>query len=291
MAARFLIAPQAMSSGERDFFETQRDPANPGPARDRRADPEAPLRIPADRFYEERQRTADASRGTISTGRWMWEGVKAISTAILLFLVIRTFVVEAFKIPTGSMENTLLVGDFLLVNKAVYGADIPTTHLRLPAFAEPRREDVVVFLPPHEPDKNYVKRIVGVPGDTLEMRDKVLYVNGREQPEPFARHFDPFSDPWDPRMEWQRDHLLRGKRDWNAYRPTRDTWGPILVPEGKYFALGDNRDNSEDSRYWGFFDGSQIKGRPMFVYYSFVPFQPFSWLTAVRWTRIGEVIR
>jgi signal peptidase I len=236
---------------------------------------------------------SEASRGSISTGRWMWEGVRAVSTAIVLFLLIRTFFVEAFKIPTGSMENTLLVGDFLLVNKAVYGAELPVFHARLPGFTEPRRSDIVVFLPPHDPTKNYVKRLVGLPGDTLEMRDKVLYVNGRPQFEPYTRYVDYFSEPADARMLWQREYLVGGKRDWRDYGPTRDSWGPIVVPDGKYFALGDNRDNSEDSRYWGFLDASSIRGRPMFVYYSFNrnPLQPFSWLTDVRWNRIGESIR
>lgn len=223
----------------------------------------------------------------------MWEGIKAVSTAIVLFLLIRTFFVEAFKIPTGSMENTLLVGDFLLVNKAVYGAELPVLHTRLPGFAEPDRSDVVVFLPPHDPTKNYVKRLVGIPGDTLEMRDKVLYVNGEPQTEPYIRHVDRFSEPTDTRMLWQREFLLEGKRDWRGYDPTRDSWGPLLVPDGKYFALGDNRDNSEDSRYWGFLDAESIRGRPMFVYYSFArnPLEPFAWLTEVRWKRIGEAIR
>jgi signal peptidase I len=229
----------------------------------------------------------------MSTGRWMWEGIKAISTAILLFLVIRTFLVEAFKIPTGSMENTLLVGDFLLVNKAVYGAEVPGLHARLPSFSEPQRGEVVVFLPPHDPAKNYVKRIVGLPGDTLEMRDKVLYINGAPQDEPYIRFVDHFSDPTDPRMHWQRDHLVRSPRDNRLYEPSRDTWGPLVVPMNRFFALGDNRDNSEDSRYWGFLEAESIRGRPMFVYYSFVrnPLHPFSWFTDVRWTRIGEMIR
>lgn len=229
----------------------------------------------------------------MSTGRWMWEGIKAVSTAIVLFLLIRTFVVEAFKIPTGSMENTLLVGDFLLVNKAVYGAEIPITQRRLPAFATPKRGDVVVFLPPHEPGKNYVKRIVAIPGDTVEMRNKALYLNNEPMVEPFARHEDRFTDPTDPRMIWQRDHLVEGGVKIHRYRATRDNWGPLLVPDGKIFALGDNRDRSEDSRYWGFLDESDIKGRPIFVYYSFSrdPLQPFSWLTDVRWSRIGELIR
>lgn len=248
-------------------------------------------RAPESRGHQ--PRLADESRGSISTGRWMWEGVKAVSTAIVLFLLIRTFVVEAFKIPTGSMENTLLVGDFLLVNKAVYGAEIPIAQKRLPAFTTPQREDVVVFLPPHEPEKNYVKRIVGMPGDTLEMRAKVLYLNSLPMVEPFARHDDRFTDPSDARMFWQREYLVEGKLDDRRYRPTRDNWGPIVVPPGKFFALGDNRDRSEDSRYWGFLDETDIKGRPIFVYYSFArdPLQPLSWLTDVRWSRIGELIR
>jgi signal peptidase I len=248
--------------------------------------------ISVDRYQRDRRRSEEESRGSMSTGRWMWEGVKAISTAFVLFLLIRTFVVAAFKIPTGSMENTLMVGDFLLVNMAVYGAEIPMTHTHLPAFAEPQRQDVIVFLPPHDPGKNYVKRIAGVPGDTLEMHDKVLYVNGEPQLEPFARHIDPFTDPSDPQMLWQLDYLVPGVRR-RSYHPTRDNWGPLVVPPGKYFALGDNRDNSEDSRYWGFLDAGAIRGRPMFVYYSFSrdPLHPFSWLTDVRWTRIGELIR
>lgn len=233
------------------------------------------------------------SRGSISTGRWMWEGIRVVSTAIVMFLLVRTFLVEAFKIPTGSMEGTLLVGDFLLVNKAVFGAELPGTAARLPAFAAPKRSDVVVFFPPHDPAKNYVKRLVGLPNDTLEMRGKILYVNGKAQYEPYIRHVDRFSEPSDERMQWQREYLVGSKRGSRSYDPTRDSWGPIVVPAGKYFALGDNRDNSEDSRYWGFVDADAIRGRPMFVYYSFVrkPLEPFSWLTDVRWSRIGEAIR
>jgi signal peptidase I len=251
------------------------------------------LRLSAERVDSERRKTADETRGSISTGRWMWEWTKAISTAILLFLVIRTFLFEAFKIPTGSMEGTLLVGDFLLVNKAVYGAEVPYTHARLPAFSAPTRGDVIVFLPPHDPHKNYVKRIVGIPGDTLEMRDKVLYRDGRAQTEPFARHTDPLSDPSREEMLWQFQFLVHRPAHWSEYHPTRDTWGPLVVPRGKYFVLGDNRDNSEDSRFWGFVDAEAIKGRPMFVYYSFESdiTRTFTWVTGVRWGRIGEVVR
>jgi signal peptidase I len=249
------------------------------------------LRLSAERVDLERRKTAGEARGSISTGRWMWEWTKAISTAIVLFLVIRTFLFEAFKIPTGSMEGTLLVGDFLLVNKAVYGAEIPYTHSHLPAFTAPGRGDVIVFLPPHDPHRNYVKRIVGVGGDTLEMRDKVLYLNGSAQVEPFARHTDPLTDPPSEDMLWQLQYLAHRPAHWSDYRPTRDNWGPIVVPQGKFFALGDNRDNSEDSRFWGFLDGGAIKGRPMFVYYSYEKdLSPFAWLSGVRWGRIGELV-
>lgn len=252
-----------------------------------------PFRSHAESGYREKLRTAEQTRGSISTGRWMWEWFKAISTALVLFLLIRAFLVEAFKIPTGSMENTLLIGDFLLVNKLVYGAEIPMTQQRLPAFSEPQLGDVIVFFPPHEPSKNYVKRAVGLAGDTLEMRDKVLYRNGEPVVELYARHVDPFSDPSDPRMEWQREYLPAGKRDWRSYHPTRDNWGPVVVPEGRLFTLGDNRDNSEDSRYWGFVEQSAVRGRPLLVYYSFEPdvAQPFAWLTGIRWTRLGDLIR
>lgn len=229
--------------------------------------------------------------GLVSTGRLVWEWTKAVATAFLLFLVVRTFVVEAFKIPTGSMERTLMIGDFLLVNKAVYGAELPTTGLRLPAFAHPGRGDVVVFLPPHDPSKNYVKRLVGVPGDTLEMRDKVLSLNGKVQPEPYVRHIDPIGNPGDPQMMWQVEHLVSGI-PWASYQPTRDTWGPLVVPPGHFFVLGDNRDNSEDSRYWGFLTEGAIRGQPMFVYYSFQRSiaEPFPWVTGVRWGRIGQPV-
>jgi signal peptidase I len=223
-------------------------------------------------------------------GRWTWEWVKSLGIALLLFLVIRTFVIEAFRIPTGSMETTLLVGDFLLVNKAVYGAQVPGTAVRLPAFGEPDRGDVVVFTPPHEPDKNYVKRLVGLPGDTLSMRDKVLFVNGLPVAEPYARHGDPM-DVHAPGMRWQLDHLLEPTHRLQ-YRPSRDNWGPVTVPNGHVFVLGDNRDDSEDSRYWGFVEQTAIKGKPLFVYYSFNPrtLRNAPWLTEIRWDRIGGAI-
>lgn len=225
-----------------------------------------------------------------SVFRSVWDWTRSIALAFVLFLVVRALVVEAFKIPTGSMEGTLLVGDFLLVNKAVYGAEIPGTGLHLPAFAEPHRGDVVVFNPPHEPAKNYVKRLIGEPGDTLEMRDKRLFVNGREVHEPYVHFVDPSGDAMHSDMKrWQVEFVIAAP---TAYTPSRDTWGPLIVPDSSYFVLGDNRDNSEDSRYWGFVHRDRIRGRPWFVYYSFDPSADggIPWLKAVRWGRIGHRI-
>ena len=237
--------------------------------------------------------TGEAEDAGQPVGGTLWEWTRSLTVAFLLFVSIRAVGVEAFKIPTSSMENTLLVGDFLLVNKAVYGAEIPGVGLRLPALAEPERGDVIVFNPPHEPSKNYVKRLVGVPGDTLEMRDKVLYVNGHAVREPYARYIDHAGDAVHPSMRWQRGHLLADPPSARRYHPSRDTWGPLVVPEGRFFVLGDNRDNSEDSRYWGFVERKAIRGRPWIVYYSFDPrgSDAAPWLNAVRWTRVGEEIR
>ncbi len=227
-------------------------------------------------------------RGAWTDGLGDW--AKSIALALALFMVIRTSVVEAFKIPTSSMEGTLLVGDFLLVNKAIYGARLPGTDIRLPPFAEPGRGDVVVFHPPHEPEKNYVKRLVGVPFDTLEMRDKQLYLNGSPVAEPYATYLDRQGDAVHPDMDWQSSHLIASEP--RRYHPTRDNWGPLVVPEGQYFFLGDNRDNSEDSRYWGFVARDQIRGRPWLVYYSYELSLSTSvpWLSRVRWGRLGTVI-
>ena len=221
--------------------------------------------------------------------RTVWKWSRSVVFAFVLFLLIRAFAIEAFKIPTSSMERTLLVGDFLLVNKFAYGAEIPGTGVHLPALAEPDRGDVIVFNPPHEPDKNYVKRLVGMPGDTLAMVEKVLYLNGKPNHEPYAQYIDRGGDAVHPGMNWQSHHLIAGPPD---YHPSRDTWGPIVVPGGSFFVLGDNRDNSEDSRYWGFVDREAIRGKPWVVYYSFDPSGDGSipWLSAVRWDRIGETI-
>lgn len=256
------------------------------------------------------------SGGLIGYVRVTWQWARSIIVAVVLFLAVRAFVVEAFKIPTASMEGTLLVGDYLLVNKAVYGAEVPFLGLSLPAWREPTRGEVVVFHPPHDPLKHYVKRVVGVGGDTLEMRQKTLLVNGRRVEENYARYMDRSGDAIHSDMKWQKSHLLArtirrqpaygeddGRSEYDRgwyrtdyrddYRPSRDNWGPILVPEGSYFVLGDNRDNSEDSRYWGFVDRKAIQGQPWRLYFSYDPSSKHGipWLNAIRWERVGQAIR
>jgi signal peptidase I len=226
--------------------------------------------------------------------RWFWEWTRTFTVAVFLFLFVRAFLVEAFKIPSGSMERTLLVGDFLLVNKLVYGAEVPFAGVRLPALRKPQRRDVIVFQYPQELDKNFVKRLVGVPGDTLAMREGRLYLNGVLQQEEYVRHTEPDADPADEAFRWQSDHLVRTASALpGAQHPSRNNWGPLIVPDESYFVLGDNRDNSLDSRYWGFVPDSLVRGQPLFVYYSYAPdpADAFAWLTEVRWTRLGTRVR
>jgi signal peptidase I len=223
---------------------------------------------------------------------FLWEWTKIFWISVALFLVLRTFIVEAFKIPSGSMERTLLIGDFLLVNKLAYGAEIPFTHKRLPALREPQREDVIVFEAPEDASKTYVKRLVGLPGDTLEMRDGALYRNGARIPERYVTHHSDV-DRVEERFRWQRDYIVPRANASVTYHPTRNNWGPLVVPRKSYFVLGDNRDNSSDSRYWGFVPDSLVKGRPFVIYYSYAPdsAESFAWLTRIRWNRLGELVR
>lgn len=235
----------------------------------------------------------DVNRGRSKLG-FLWEWTKIFQMSVLLFLLIRTFLVEAFKIPSGSMENTLQIGDFLLVNKLVYGAEVPFTHARLPRLRNPRDGDVIVFEWPEDPTKNFVKRLVGVPGDTLEMRDGTLIRNHTALTERYVEHTEPDMDPAPEDFRWQRDYLVKTAAAAAGYHPSRNNWGPLVVPKGNYFVLGDNRDNSLDSRYWGFVPDSLLKGRPFVIYYSYSPDSSdhsFAWLTHIRWTRLGERIR
>lgn len=222
-----------------------------------------------------------------------WELIKSLAVAFAIFLVLRTFVIEAFRIPSGSMERTLLIGDFLFVNKALYGAEIPLTGLHLPAFREPRRDDLVIFKSVEEPRLTVVKRVVGMPGDTLAMEDDRLFVDGVAAQEPWVIRTDPLTDHEDPKMHaWQSRYLVSG-RDASTYRPTLKNWGPIVVPADSFFVMGDNRDNSYDSRYWGFLGRDRIRGRPLIVYFSYDPegVLPLPFITDIRWKRLLSLPR
>ncbi len=223
--------------------------------------------------------------------RTIRDWIRFAGLTFVLFVGIRVFLLEAFSIPTSSMEKTLRVGDFLLVNKLVFGAEVPATNIRFPGFRDPSRGDIVVFQPPHDPQRNYVKRVVGVPGDTLEMLDKTLYLNGQAQTEAYARFVDRRGDAVHPSMAWQSDHLVAASPS-GRYYPSRDHWGPLVVPEKEYFVLGDNRDNSEDSRYWGFVGRDDIQGRPWIVYLSLdAPEEGKGFFERVRWGRVGHRVR
>ncbi len=215
------------------------------------------------------------------------EWAKSIVIALVIWFFLRALLVEAFRIPSGSMENTLLIGDFLFVNKALYGAEIPVVKKRLPAFREPKRSDIVIFKSPEDPGVNVVKRVIGLPGDTLAMIGNVIYVNGEVLDEPYVEQANPLADPEDPRMRaWQVRYLV--ERDRRTYRPTLKNWGPIVVSADSFFVMGDNRDNSYDSRYWGYLGRDRIAGRPLFIYYSFdrEGLLPLPFLTKIRWGRI-----
>jgi len=242
-------------------------------------------------------------------GRALWENVKSIAGAILIYLVINTFLIAAYRIPSGSMIPTLLVGDWLFVNRAIYGPHIPFTDSHLPSIREPIRGEVIVFVSPYQPDEaaagndptpTLVKRMVGMPGDTLFMRQGVLYVNGIAQRQGFgalARPTPSSSQPGDsdPLMTWQHRIELKQSRFGAApAQPTHDNWGPLLVPSASYFMMGDNRYESKDSRYWGVVPRENIRGRPMFVYYSYHADdsdRPLPFITDIRWGRIGTRIR
>lgn len=201
----------------------------------------------------------------------MRENFEAIVIAILLALFLRAFVIQAYQIPSASMLDTLLIGDRLLVNKFSYGIKIPFTNHLLVEFSDPQAGDIIVFAYPENTSIDYIKRIVGTPGDVIEMRNKVLFRNGNPVKEPYARHTD--------------SHIQQG----------RDNFGPVTVPTGKYFALGDNRDDSRDSRYWGFLDRGHIRGKAWRIYASWGNAKGDAGSSGykdigMRWDRIGKLV-
>lgn len=210
---------------------------------------------------EESTAVAKAKAKAKSTWR---EYAEAIGMAIVLALFIRTFIVQAFKIPSGSMIPTLQIGDHILVNKMSYGVRIPLWGNYLVHFNKPKRGDVVVFIFPEDRSKDFIKRVIGVAGDRVEIRDKKVYINGKPIKDPHA-HFE-------------------GGEPQGGYF-VRDDYGPRRVPAGHIFVMGDNRDRSYDSRFWGFVDLRDVKGKAFLVYWSWDGNDRW-----VRWERIGELI-
>lgn len=194
------------------------------------------------------------------------EYVEAALWALVLTLFLRAFVIQAFRIPSESMRDTLLVGDFLFVNKFEYGPKIPFTNLRLPGLRQPQAGDVIVFQFPQDPGKDFIKRCVAVGGQTVEVRDKDVFVDGEKTQEGYAIHTDPNVRP--------------------AGYDFRDNFGPFTVSAGELFMMGDNRDNSNDSRYWGSLDMDLVKGRAMFLYWSWDGEK-----TWPRWNRLFRLIQ
>lgn len=201
------------------------------------------------------------------------EYTEAILIALLLALFIRTFIVQAFKIPSGSMENTLLIGDHILVSKFSYGIHIPNvipfTGIRLFSdiilFPEnPERGDIIVFKFPKDESRDFIKRVIGLPGDMLEIRSQTIYINDKPYDDSHARHTEPpATEPLVP----------------------RDDFGPVRVPEGHLFVMGDNRENSQDGRYWGFLDIKKVKGKALLIYWSWN--KQDNW---VRADRFGQIL-
>ncbi len=218
----------------------------------------------------------DADLSTYRKPAWR-ESAEQIIVAVLVALLLRSFVLEAFKIPSGSMIPTLAIGDQIFVNKWVYGLRVPFTSIRLVDFAPPKNGDVVVFIFPNEPHDDFIKRVIGVPGDSVELRRGIVYVNGKE----VTRDSKGPVDVWDRETnssQWNLQHSdaftehLNGKEYTvleDPMMPTRsDNFGPVEVPTGKLFVMGDNRDHSYDSRAWGMVPMQNVLGRAMFVWWS-----------------------
>ncbi|QJT09775.1 signal peptidase I [Oceanidesulfovibrio marinus] len=199
------------------------------------------------------------------TPRWqkmLKEYTEAIVIAFILAMIIRAFFVQAFKIPSGSMLETLQIGDHLLVSKLIYGVKVPFTDIEVVEFSQPERGDVIVFEYPVNPSQDFIKRVIGLPGDTVEIRNKDVYVNGKKLDEPYVQHTD--------------SRILES---------LRDNMAPRTVPENEYFVMGDNRDESHDSRFWGFVDRHKIEGKAWVIYWS------WRGVSNIRWNRIGDIVR
>jgi signal peptidase I len=205
-----------------------------------------------------------------STAREYFE---SILVAVVLALFVRTFVFQAFKIPTGSMKPNLLVGDHLIVNKFIFAPAASGLERALLPMRPIERGDIVVFKYPEEPERDFIKRVIGLPGETLELQNQTVLINGQPLTEPYAHYLFP------PAAESQMEGDLRRK------------YGPVTVPDGHYFMMGDNRDDSQDSRFWGFLPQTYVKGRALFIYWSFdTPEDGSAGGFAPRWGRLFHQI-
>ena len=196
----------------------------------------------------------------------MRENLESLAWAVVLMLIVRTLLLQAFRIPSESMRETLLVGDFLFVSKVDYGPRLPFTKVRLPGLRKPKRGDIIVFQWPPDPSQDFIKRCIAVPGETVEIRHRKVFVNGRELEEPYVRHSGGAEEPAD--------------------RSPRDNLAPQTVPPGHLFMLGDNRENSADSRFWGFVPMELVKGRAVFIYFSTGSKHWWDMFFHIRWSRL-----
>jgi len=214
------------------------------------------------------------------------EYAEALAIAVILALFIRTFIIQAFKIPSGSMKSTLLIGDHLLVNKFIYGIRVPFIDKYIIQFKKPERGDVVVFKWPEDESKDFIKRVVGIEGDTIEIKDDILYVNKKRVEQTFSgkftdesiRNADIFEEVIGDNKHFILDQLTK-----------KENYGPVTVPENSIFVMGDNRDNSQDSRYWEnetFVKLEKIKGKALIIYWSWT-----NWKSWPRWNRFLKIIR
>jgi signal peptidase I len=200
--------------------------------------------------------------------KFVKEYLEPIVIAILIALFVRTFVAQAFKIPSSSMEPTLLVGDYLLVNKFIYGLRIPYTNIKFFQFEKPQRGDVIVFIYPKDPTKDFIKRVIGTEGEKVQIVRKQIYINDRL-----------INDPW--------GHFQIGQQ--LGYFPMIENFGPVVVPQHALFVLGDNRDNSQDSRFWGYVDRNAVLGKAFILYFSWNS-NAENLFDEVRWSRVGSLI-
>jgi signal peptidase I len=209
--------------------------------------------------------TVDESKSKEKMKSKVQEYIEAIIIAILIAVVIRTFIVQAYKIPSRSMVPTLLVGDHLLVNKFIYGVKIPYLRKTLLPITDPRRGDIVVFIYPNDRSKDFIKRVIGVGGDKIEIRNKMIFINGKQYTDSFGIYSD--------------------KRIFPSTMQPRDNYGPVVVPNGSLFVMGDNRDESADSRFWGFVDLKDVEGKAFIIYWSWD-----SENHNLRWQRLGNLL-